>query len=72
MTEMVIYTGRAVPVQGFRTFIYDVLGKEKLVESWDEYLEHIGSGCWFTKMDDVPFEPLEEEKEEKPRKKGSK
>lgn len=72
MSEMVIYHGRTVPVDGFRTFIYDVLGKEKLVESWAEYLEHIGSGCWFSKMDDVPFEAAQEEKEEKPRKKGGK
>ena len=45
--EQVIYNGRAVDKDGFRTFIYAADGKKKLVNSWDEFQENIGTGIWF-------------------------
>jgi hypothetical protein len=46
-TDDVMYLGRWVPKQGFRTFVYDANGKEKLAVSYPEYEEMIASGLWF-------------------------
>ncbi len=45
--ESVLYCGRIVPIEGFRTFVYGHNGTKKLVNSWTEFQEHIGSGVWF-------------------------
>lgn len=50
--ESVIYLGRAVSKNGFRVFVYS-LTEQKLVESWDEYIDHISSGVWFATMEDA-------------------
>ena len=47
--ETVVYDGRIVPKEGFRVFIYSFDNQTKLVESWDEYQEHISSGIWYAK-----------------------
>lgn len=49
--ETVVYDGRIVPKEGFRVFIYDIDGNEKLVNTWDEYEEHISDGTWYTYKD---------------------
>lgn len=49
--ETVMYDGRVVPKQGFRVFIYGFDNQTKLVESWEEYQEHISSGTWFAYKD---------------------
>lgn len=51
--ETVFYDGRIVPTEGFRTFIYDIDGNQKLVNSWTEYLHHISMGIWFPKKGDI-------------------
>lgn len=50
--ESVIYLGRAVSKNGFRVFVYS-LTEQKLVESWDEYIDHLSSGVWFATVDDA-------------------
>lgn len=45
--EIVKYDGRYVPKNGFRTFVYS-LNEQKLVNSWEEYEEHMLSGIWFS------------------------
>lgn len=49
--ESVLYLGRVVPIKGFRTFIYGHNNTKKLVNSWEEYQEHIASGVWFSTKD---------------------
>lgn len=44
--ECVSYDGRKVPRWGFRAFIYGSNGQTRLVNSWEEYEEHIKSGIW--------------------------
>lgn len=43
----VIYLGRSIAKDGFRTFIYGSSGVKKLVKSWDEFEAHMASGVWF-------------------------
>lgn len=52
--ESVVYCGRLVPVEGFRTFVYDFSGKQKLVNSYLQYEEAIQSGLYFSKKDKIP------------------
>lgn len=56
MAEMVLYDGRKVLREGFRVFIYDTNNEPKLVNSWDEYVEHMASGVWYShkKTDEIP------------------
>lgn len=56
MAEMVLYNGMKVPRESFRAFIYDINNEPKLVNSWDEYVEHMASGIWYTnkKTDNIP------------------
>lgn len=51
--EHVIYDGRLVPKEGFRVFIYGSDGKQKLVESWSDYENHLATGVWFSTKADV-------------------
>ena len=62
-----IYLGRIVSKENFRVFIYGQGGVQKLVESWDEYEEHMASGVWFAELDKVPAMPVLEDIEEKPK-----
>lgn len=43
-----IYLGRIVNKENFRTFIYDSSNNKKLVNSWNEFESHMGSGLWFS------------------------
>lgn len=49
--ETVVYQGRIVPKSGFRVFIYDIDGNEKLVNTWDEYQDNISTGIWYAHKD---------------------
>jgi hypothetical protein len=51
--ELVTYLGRAVPKRGFRAFIYNVDGRRKLTESWDEFDLFIHSDGWFATEEEV-------------------
>jgi hypothetical protein len=51
--EMVIYNGRAVSRKNFRAFIFSVNGERKLVNSYDEFEDHIGTGIWFPSKESV-------------------
>ncbi len=48
-----IYLGQIVDKQHFRTFVYAMNGDKKLVESWDEYEQHMESGLWFSTQEDA-------------------
>lgn len=52
--KVVLYNGRPVEKAHFRTFIYGVNGVSKLVNSWAEYENHMATGLWFDKKEDVP------------------
>ena len=71
----VFYDGRQVPRENFRTFIYDSENKKKLVNSWDEYLEEIQSGIWFSSERNLVSEESDEKTEiphkQKRKKRGS-
>ena len=47
MDNVAIYCGRVVDKKNFRTFVYDVSGNKKLVESWSEFETAMASGLWF-------------------------
>jgi len=48
-----IYLGQIVDKKHFRTFVYSMDGSKKLVESWDEYENHMESGLWFSTQEDA-------------------
>lgn len=48
MRDAVVYNGRLVPRERFRTFIYHAEGNKKLVESYSEFEEHLKTGVWFS------------------------
>ena len=48
-----IYLGQIVDKKHFRTFVYSMDGSKKLVESWDEYEQHMESGLWFSTQEDA-------------------
>lgn len=48
-----VYKGRVIPKEHFRVYIYAVDGEKKLVESWDEFEAHIGTGIWFADEQDA-------------------
>jgi len=49
----VLYQGRWMSREHFRTFVYGTKGK-KLASSYDEYEALINSGEWFANKEDVP------------------
>lgn len=53
-TEYVVYQGRKVEKQNFRVFVYNREG-QKLVNSYDEYLQEIKSGKWFEAKSAIPI-----------------
>lgn len=48
-----IYLGQIVDKKYFRTFVYNMDGCKKLVESWDEYERHMETGLWFATQEDA-------------------
>lgn len=46
LESQVMYLGRWVSKEHFRTFVYNEKGK-RLANSYDEYESLIGSGLWF-------------------------
>jgi hypothetical protein len=46
-----IYLGQLVSKEHFRTFIYAPDGAQKLVESWEEFEQHMASGLWFDTLE---------------------
>jgi hypothetical protein len=50
-----LYLGKVVSKNNFRVFIYAANGNQKLVESWDEYQNHMQTGLWFAKKPDANF-----------------
>lgn len=58
-----IYLGQIVDKKYFRTFVYSMDGSKKLVESWDEYEQHMESGLWFSTQEDAKARvPVEKQK----------
>ena len=51
--EMVNYLGRAVPKSGFRAYIYSNDGKEKLVESWEEFDLYTHTDSWYATKEEA-------------------
>ncbi len=60
LNDYVTYRNRTVLREGFRVFVYGKDDSKKLVNSWHEYQEAIGSGFWHT---DKP--PLKQRKKER-------
>ncbi len=60
MKEQVMYLGRWVEKNLFRTFVYKANGESKLANSYDEFKSLISSGIWFDLPENIPKE------EEKP------
>lgn len=48
------YLGRWVDKQHFRAFVYDENGKEKLANSYDEFMNLTSSGVWFESKPVIP------------------
>lgn len=48
-----VYLGRMVSKEHFRAFVYSMDGSQKLVESWDDYEQHMESGLWFSTKEDA-------------------
>ena len=55
-SEYVLYQGRTIPKANFRAFIYSHDDVQKLVESWDDYENHISTSLWFSTKAEVPVE----------------
>lgn len=45
--DQFMYLGRWVSRKNFRVFVYSANGKEKLVNSYDEFNKSLESGEWF-------------------------
>lgn len=58
--ESVVYLGRIVPKQGFRTFVYSRSGEKRLVESWDEFSRAMSSGIWMAQPNSAEIEISDE------------
>ena len=50
--QQVLYLGRWVSKEHFRTFIYNSSG-EKLVNSYQEFSDLISSGIWYAEKKDI-------------------
>jgi hypothetical protein len=59
-----------VPKAGFRVFIYNKDGKEKLVNTWTQFEDHMQTGFWYASKEEI--QKLEEldEMDDKVKKKG--
>jgi FKBP-type peptidyl-prolyl cis-trans isomerase 2 len=60
--DFVTYQDREVSKEGFRVFIYAKDGKQKLVNSWDEFIRNINTGEWFSTKVEAQYAKQEEEK----------
>jgi hypothetical protein len=60
-----MYLGRMVPKEGFRVFIYGKDDKKKVVNSWDEFVNHMATGEWFSSPEELQA-TLELEEFDKP------
>lgn len=49
----VLYLGRPVDKDSFRTYIYSADLNQKLVNSWTEFQEHMETGIWFATKSDA-------------------
>jgi hypothetical protein len=63
-----IYKNKVVSKENFRVYIYGKDGARKLVNSWDEYFNHISSGLWL----DERLEKKDEIVIDKPKRKTKK
>ncbi len=54
--QQVLYLGRWVNKEHFRTFVYNEKG-QRLANSYDEFEELIGSGLWFAEKPMVSKKP---------------
>lgn len=59
------YLGRLVSKENFRVYVYGSHGQRKLVQSWDEYQEHMQTGIWFATREDVVTESPKKTKKKK-------
>ena len=66
--EFVKYCGRMVPKEGFRAFIYNREGHEKLVNTWQQYEDYMAVGTWYASKEDIPAH--DEPEDDKVKKKG--
>jgi hypothetical protein len=67
----VLYLGRSIAKEGFRAFVYGVNDQKKLVNSWHEFEASMASGVWFASKEDVVIpQPVEEQKDETPKKRS--
>jgi len=60
MEGIPLYLGRVINPDYFRVFIYDAEGVQKLVNSWNEYQEHMQTGLWFAELKDIPEKYVEQ------------
>ena len=61
---MVNYQGRMVPKNNFRVFIYEVNGKKRVVNSFEEYEAYLNTGKWFSMQSEaIDVKKLQDEKE---------
>jgi hypothetical protein len=67
-----LYLGRLVSKDNFRTFIYAPSGAKKLVESWEEYERHMGTGLWFASREGSKINGLKEHEVKEPKKRQKK
>ncbi len=56
----VTYLGRTICCDDFRTWIYGKNDTKKLVNSWNEYQDHINSGDWYASIEDLEKESTSE------------
>lgn len=52
-SEQFLYLGKWVDKNGFRAFVYDKKGDQKLANSYDEYEQLISSGIWYATREDA-------------------
>lgn len=51
--EQFLYLGRWVDKKGFRAFVYNKQGEQKLADSYQEFENLIASGLWFDVRQEV-------------------
>lgn len=61
MNDYVTYLGRTVLRENFRTYVYGQDSQKKLVNSWNQFQEAIGSGLWHAEKQ-LPLKPRKKER----------
>jgi hypothetical protein len=51
--DQFLYCDRWVDKKGFRAFVYNDKGEQKLAESYEDYLDLTGSGLWLEKKPEL-------------------